>query len=71
MILEWCMKNKTEYLLRSPNAKRLLTAWNRAFENSIKPSSLKELKRELNLDMGQPPQAHQDHTLSQTYPYKL
>ena len=42
---------ETVHLLRSPeNAKRLLTALNRAFENSVQPSSLDELKRELGVE---------------------
>lgn len=42
---------ETAYLLRSPeNARRLLTALNRAYEDSVKPSSLDELKRELGVE---------------------
>jgi len=42
---------ETVHLLRSPaNARRLLTALNRACENSIEPSSLYELKRELGFE---------------------
>jgi len=40
----------TGHLLRSPeNAKRLLTALNRAYENSVQPSSLEELREETHL----------------------
>jgi antitoxin YefM len=42
---------ETIHLLRSPeNARRLLTALNRAYENSVQPSSLDELKRELGIE---------------------
>ena len=42
---------ETVHLLRSPeNAKRLLTALNRAYENSVQPSSIEELKRELGVE---------------------
>jgi antitoxin YefM len=42
---------ETIHLLRSPqNARRLLTALNRAYENSIQPSSIEELKRELGVE---------------------
>ena len=37
---------ETIHIFRSPeNARRLLTALNRAYEDSVKPSSLDELKR--------------------------
>ena len=39
---------ETVHLLRSPeNARRLLTALNRACEGGVEPSSMEELKREL------------------------
>ena len=42
---------ETVHLLRSPeNARRLLTALNRAYEGSEEPSSLEELKRELGVE---------------------
>jgi antitoxin YefM len=42
---------ETIHLFRSPeNARRLLTALNRASEDSAKPSSLEELKRELGVE---------------------
>jgi antitoxin YefM len=42
---------ETIHLLRSPeNARRLLTALNRAYEDSVQPSSLDELKRELGIE---------------------
>ena len=42
---------ETVHLLRSPeNARRLLTALNRAYEDSVQPSSLEELKRELGIE---------------------
>lgn len=42
---------ETIHLLRSPeNAKRLLTALNRAYEDGVQPSSLEELKRELGIE---------------------
>ena len=42
---------ETIHLLRSPeNARRLLTALNRAYEDSVQPSSLEELKRELGVE---------------------
>lgn len=42
---------ETVHLLRSPeNARRLLTALNRAYEDSVQPSSLEELKRELEVE---------------------
>ena len=42
---------ETVHLLRSPeNARRLLTALNRAYEDSVQPSSLEELKRELGVE---------------------
>lgn len=42
---------ETIHLFRSPeNARRLLTALNRAYEDSVKPSSLDELKRELGIE---------------------
>ena len=44
---------ETIHLLRSPeNARRLLTALNRAYEDSVKPSSLDALKRELGVEQG-------------------
>jgi antitoxin YefM len=44
---------ETIHLLRSPeNAKRLLTALNRAYEDGVQPSSLEELKRELGVEQG-------------------
>ena len=44
---------ETVHLLRSPeNARRLLTALNRAYEDSVQPSSLEELKRELGIEQG-------------------
>ncbi len=44
---------ETIHLLRSPeNARRLLTALNRAYEDSVQPSSLDELKRELGIEQG-------------------
>ena len=44
---------ETVHLLRSPeNARRLLTALNRAYEDSVRPSSLEELKRELGIEQG-------------------
>jgi len=44
---------ETIHLLRSPeNARRLLTALNRAYEDSVQPSSLEELKRELVVEQG-------------------
>jgi len=44
---------ETIHLFRSPeNARRLLTALNRAYENSVQPSSLDELKRELGVEQG-------------------
>ena len=44
---------ETVHLLRSPeNTKRLLTALNRAYENSVQPSSLEELKKELGIEQG-------------------
>ena len=44
---------ETVHLLRSPeNAKRLLTALNRAYEDDVQPSSLEELKRELGVEQG-------------------
>ena len=42
---------ETIHLLRSPeNARRLLTALNRAYEDSVQSSSLDELKRELEVE---------------------
>jgi antitoxin YefM len=42
---------ETIHLFRSPeNARRLLTALNRAYEDSVQPSSLEELKRELGVE---------------------
>jgi antitoxin YefM len=42
---------ETVHLLRSPeNARRLLTALNRAYEGGVPPSSLEELKRELGVE---------------------
>jgi antitoxin YefM len=42
---------ETIHLLRSPeNARRLLIALNRAYEDDVQPSSLEELKRELGVD---------------------
>ena len=42
---------ETIHLLRSPaNARRLFTALNRAYEDSIQPSSLGELKREIGIE---------------------
>lgn len=42
---------ETVHLLRSPeNARRLLTALNRANDDSEKPSSLAELRRELGIE---------------------
>ena len=42
---------ETIHLFRSPeNAKRLLTALNRAYEDGVQPSSLEELKRELGVE---------------------
>jgi antitoxin YefM len=42
---------ETVHLIRSPeNARRLLTALNRAYEDGIQPSSLEELKRELGVE---------------------
>ena len=42
---------ETAHLLRSPeNARRLLTALNRALEDTEKPSSLEELRRELGIE---------------------
>lgn len=42
---------ETIHLLHSPeNARRLLTALNRAYEDNTKPSSLEELKRELGIE---------------------
>jgi antitoxin YefM len=42
---------ETIHLLNSPaNARRLLTALNRAYEGGTQPSSLKELKRELGIE---------------------
>lgn len=42
---------ETVHLLRSPeNARRLLTALKRAYEEDLQPSSLEELKRELEFD---------------------
>ena len=44
---------ETIHLFRSPeNARRLLTALNRAYEDSVQPSSLDELKRELGIEQG-------------------
>ncbi len=44
---------ETIHLLRSPeNTRRLLTALNRAYEDSVQPSSLDELKRELAIGQG-------------------
>lgn len=44
---------ETIHLLRSPeNARRLLTALNRAYEDSVQPSSLDALKRELGVEQG-------------------
>ncbi len=44
---------ETVHLLRSPeNARRLLTALNRAYEDTVRPSSLDELKRELGIEQG-------------------
>jgi len=44
---------ETIHLLRSPeNAKRLLTALNRAYEDGVQPSSLEEFKRELGVEQG-------------------
>jgi len=44
---------ETVHLLRSPeNARRLLTALNRAYESSVQPSSLEELRRELGIEQG-------------------
>jgi antitoxin YefM len=41
---------ETAHLLRSPeNARRLLAALSRAYEDSVQPSSLEELKRELGV----------------------
>jgi antitoxin YefM len=42
---------ETAHLLRSPgNARRLLTALNRAYDDGVPPSSLEELKRELGIE---------------------
>jgi antitoxin YefM len=42
---------ETAHLLRSPkNARRLLTALNRALAREVSPSSLEELKRDVGLD---------------------
>ena len=42
---------ETIHLLRSPaNARRLLTALNRAYDNSVEPSTLEELKQELGFE---------------------
>ncbi|HSO76870.1 MAG TPA: type II toxin-antitoxin system prevent-host-death family antitoxin [Blastocatellia bacterium] len=42
---------ETAHLLRSPkNAKRLLTALNRARKKTIKPKSLTQLRREMRLE---------------------
>lgn len=42
---------ETIHLFRSPeNARRLLTALNRAYEDSVQPSSLEELKREIGIE---------------------
>jgi antitoxin YefM len=42
---------ETIHLLQSPaNARRLLTALNRAYEDGTQPSSLRELKRELGIE---------------------
>ena len=42
---------ETIHLLRSPkNARRLLTALNRAYGDSAQPSSLDELRRELGVE---------------------
>ena len=42
---------ETVHLFRSPeNARRLLTALNRAYEDDAQPSSLEELKRELGIE---------------------
>ena len=42
---------ETIHLFRSPeNARRLLTALNRAYEDNVQPSSLEELKRELGVE---------------------
>ena len=44
---------ETIHLFRSPeNARRLLTALNRAYEDSVQPASLDELKRELGIEQG-------------------
>jgi antitoxin YefM len=44
---------ETIHLLRSPeNARRLLTALNRAYKDSVQPSYLDELKRELGVEQG-------------------
>jgi len=44
---------ETIHLLRSPeNTRRLLTALNRAYEDSVQSSSLEELKRELGVERG-------------------
>ncbi len=44
---------ETIHLLRSPeNARRLLTALNRAYEDNVQSSSLEELKRELGVEQG-------------------
>jgi antitoxin YefM len=42
---------ETVHLLRSPeNVRRLLDALKRAYEDSVQPSSLEELKRELGVE---------------------
>ncbi len=42
---------ETAHLFRSPeNARRLLTALNRAYDDGVPPSSLEELKRELEVE---------------------
>ena len=42
---------ETIHLFRSPeNARRLLTALNRAYEDSVQPSPLEELKLELGVE---------------------
>jgi antitoxin YefM len=42
---------ETAHLLRSPkNARRLLTALNRALAREVSPSSLEELKQDVGLD---------------------
>lgn len=44
---------ETVHLLRSPeNARRLLTALNRAYEQELPASSLEELRKELGIEQG-------------------